>query len=649
MPRYTELDSCHFARVRVLPKSNRRAIGLWSASWYCRLVRRGSCSGCTVNVFSVLPGRLAFCVLGQLLCVMAKRKRRFDARPTTIVEVLQGLPVFRVPRFQRGYAWSTIEVDELLNDLFGDVDLCREYDVDKGELPPPHFVGSVVTASEEESGSALELLDGQQRLATLMALLSVLANHPELHDSEQRQRVNDLLDGVQLGARKGRPKLELQDPDSQVFRWLLGGRRWKLTRAEGRSPLARAIERITADTSDRVQQMLRRCSGHVTARSVVENMIMRVAYTVEFVHISAESLDDAYAVFETLNDRGLALNAADLVKNKILSRAGGSTEMADEWDMIVSTVGRSNIVDFLRHYWISRFDLVRKKDLYRVYQMHIAELSREKLQSFLTELSCAAKHYRVIATPSTPKDELPPDWDATLVETLVHLNDLKIRSCRPLLLAVSSRLDDLKTVASFSEAVAVRYVVVGGGSTSRLEGAFQQARDLIRTGTNAAEALEEAFRDLMPDDDAFRASLARVRVDSQESGWRRILIELERELSNDELEVSGTSAVHIEHVLPQEPREGDLESWGIVSREDSMDVVGSLGNITLLSGKLNQKGSNRSFSEKKTLYRESRLGLNKYFIDLERWGPDEIAVRTISLSDLALRVWPDRPGTPRNA
>jgi len=76
--------------------------------------------------------------------------------------------VFTIPPYQRAYAWTTEESEELLQDLLRAMH-GEEESID--ELPP-YFLGSIVLIKDDEPDA--QVVDGQQRLATLTMLLSAL-------------------------------------------------------------------------------------------------------------------------------------------------------------------------------------------------------------------------------------------------------------------------------------------------------------------------------------------------------------------------------------------------------------------------------------------------------------------------------------------
>jgi uncharacterized protein with ParB-like and HNH nuclease domain len=110
---------------------------------------------------------------------------------------------------------------------------------------------------------------------------------------------------------------------------------------------------------------------------------------------------DAYRVFETLNARGVQLSAADLVKTYLFSLIDkGNRESANaddinaldsQWRAIDDELGKLEFVDFLRAYWMSRYEKVRHKDLFQKVRKTID--SAAKVFEFMRELQDAAEVY----------------------------------------------------------------------------------------------------------------------------------------------------------------------------------------------------------------------------------------------------------------
>ena len=85
----------------------------------------------------------------------------FEAENSTVLDVFfNGIHKFKVPRYQRPYAWNEDEVSEFWNDLIGN--------------PNSYFLGSFIFNNENLKNGYIELVDGQQRLLTITICLAAL-------------------------------------------------------------------------------------------------------------------------------------------------------------------------------------------------------------------------------------------------------------------------------------------------------------------------------------------------------------------------------------------------------------------------------------------------------------------------------------------
>lgn len=543
-----------------------------------------------------------------------------------------GSTAYEIPVFQRAYAWGNAEVDDLLDDLFADHDLTADQTYDE-----PYFLGSIVLAAGDEASSPLAVLDGQQRLTTISLILAVLAAQLKALEDEGHADIRKHLAAGKAGAKKA-PILTLQPSDHDTYARILENGMIELDKQAARTRLGRAVARIRADLEDRLASA--RGKG-ATVEKALWRLVHRVLYGVAFVRIVAPSQSAAFELFETLNDRGLALSAADLVKNKLLAKASKASfeDVVDAWDNIVQTVGEAEIVNFLRFFWIADTEFVRKAKLFERYDKKLKSATPDEITGLVTRLKHLSVAYRHIVSPDEDAETWPEGWPTTLAATLERINDFKARSCRPLFLAVAGDPSALLKAAQFAETLTLRHSVIGEGNANSLERGYDKACRMLREGHDLDTALKEALLPELPRDADFVASLRRVRMARADAAWRRILLVLNQRVSSGETAVLGPKHVHIEHILPQRPSPTLLKSLGLDPQE-AADLVGMLGNLTLLHAKKNHSASNKAFAEKKPLFASSEISLNKALLAKDAWGRTEIEERTEALSRLALEAWP---------
>lgn len=157
---------------------------------------------------------------------------------------------------------------------------------------------------------------------------------------------------------------------------------------------------------------------------------------------------------------------ADLLKVHLFKLFGsGSWKVAkDRWDEIREILSQVKLNTFLRHYWLSTYDVVQEKDLLREFQIKITTIT--SADDFLKELRMEAENYEAIINPTIDF------WNE--IETIELLLDLKLLSAQmplPLLMAGEKVLDrkDFKRLVKIVISFIMRYVTIGERDNKPLE------------------------------------------------------------------------------------------------------------------------------------------------------------------------------------
>jgi len=192
---------------------------------------------------------------------------------------------FRVPQFQRSYAWGAEEVIQLVDDLYYE----SYWLGDASNSDVPYFLGSIVLARKDDE---LLILDGQQRLTTISLILVVLRSELTDLGFEDALQIGKYLVSGKIG-RKKRPKLKLQPEDSELYEKLLGysPKQYKELGHQKRS-LAHAMKKIHARLNEYAEHASKTRNREPvdTFREMLESLL----YGVEFVTIISPSESDAF-------------------------------------------------------------------------------------------------------------------------------------------------------------------------------------------------------------------------------------------------------------------------------------------------------------------------------------------------------------------
>jgi len=250
-----------------------------------------------------------------------------------LAEVLTSARRFLIPEYQRPYIWTKEEVEQLWHDLQG----AFEDVADNGELltdSEAYFLGPIVVANERDaSGAKLSnVVDGQQRLTTLNALLWVIHNCLKAGDAEGTNEKAVELERV-LTLADGRSVLSVAGADQSNFHAIREGTVLDETRELG----------VTG-------RLLRDVVHNMHPNDLIQftNYVLNMS---RFVLVQTDSYADAWYLFRGLNGKGGPLNPADLIKAYVCGTAQDGQAMADIWDSKILPLGNdatSAILDVTR-------------------------------------------------------------------------------------------------------------------------------------------------------------------------------------------------------------------------------------------------------------------------------------------------------------
>lgn len=548
-----------------------------------------------------------------------------EAAEAKIQRVLEGSKQFLVPHFQRPYSWREEQWKMLWSDL---TDL-----IEDAELKP-HFLGPIVSAPARSVPEGVEkrlLIDGQQRLTTLLVLLILIRDHArELGNTKLAERIQDLVtnrheegnDHYKLLPTQGE---DAADSDRDTFMRLVTA----TERRSSRSGIGAAY--------DFFARMLRRKDA-----PDIEALQRSITTRLTLVSIILDEKDNPHRIFESLNGKGRPLSQADLIRNYFFMRLDERDHervYRDLWSPMQQRLGEDALTDFVRHYLTRRGTVVRETDVYSALKTTIDEDKARSPLDHLRQLSLYSEYYDVLLHPEKA-------LSVSLRERLLRLNRLEVTVAYPFLLAVYADFSaDRCTEAALCSILDVieNFVIrrfVAGVPTHGLNKIFPP---LYEQAGASAEFVDGVKRVLAakncPRDEVFRESLGATRLyggGERREKTRLILERLEAALGHKER--VDTSNMSIEHVMPQSLTGHWKVELGENWEEDHDELLHTIGNLTLTS--YNPELSNSSFQEKKAVFAGSHVELNRYFGSVEHWTAKEIERRSEALAELALSLWP---------
>lgn len=531
-------------------------------------------------------------------------------------------PSIVVPDWQRNYSWKAEQIDTFWNDL--EAFFLRQQKTQLSE----YFLGSVVIVNTSDGN--LKLLDGQQRLATSAILLSCIRDKvKEFNNNAALQLQTEYLVKFDHVHEKTIHKLRLNIYDRDFFRQLILDERVEGYKVP--EPKIASHHQILNARKKFEQYLENFAKGLVPKKTFELCMALSKCLLSQMTVISVYSSDEESAadVFETLNDRGIGLSTPDLLRNLVIRRAvsGQQDTVVELWRDLISFASDTQIKNFLRHYWVSRYGDVKTQSLYREIKGVIQEKDLESV-ALSTSLSQSSEIYRQLVDGTTSSTK----FNRLLNDVLDYGS--RARILLPTFLALVEELgaDEAVEAARVVINVFVRHSIIRNLENSPFESAmYEGARD-FRNDKDLDIFLSRIIA-VSPSDksvtDAF-TSLSVVHNGSR----RNILKQFELNArKTEELDIAGSSRVHVEHVYPQKPLPGSR----LPNHEK---IINRLGNLTLLSASINKALQNGTFADKRALLATSEILITREIASSAHWDEASIISRQAKMAELAPSLWP---------
>ena len=571
---------------------------------------------------------------------------------------------FLIPIFQRRYVW---EEEKQWKPLWEDVSSTAErYLREKGTIPVDdmrgHFIGAVVFQFQPHDTKECPkrlVIDGQQRLTTLQLLIGATQKVFEDFDDQSADRLRKFVLNDES---------RIHDDRDHIFKvWPTLKDQAAFRHAMSNEPMNNEYKNsqiVKAHTFFK-QQVHEWINGNPEER--VEALEATMTRLLRTAVISMDATDDPNIIFEVLNDRGTPLIQAELVKNFILYKAGDDgvkihhnhwQKLESNWWMKDTRQGRlfRPRVDTFLHYWITmqRKSEVQTSNVFGAIREYVdKEYADDSIWEVASQIGNMADIYHDIYQ-RIPKTEKSGRADTALDRFLYRWNAMDMGVLTPVLLRLLSfklPSEKLERCLHIIESYLVRRMVCGM-SAKDYNNLFllllqilekENADETIRTFLEKQTADDRIWpSDSMLDNAFLHESLYRLRSRGR---LRFVLVGMENWLREGKTEEQGWKEFNIEHVMPQ----AWDENWPLLldqsvlaeAKAERNRLIHTIGNLTLVTGKLNKSLSNAPWAEKRErLNTYSGLLLKESITSRDVWNEETIKERSRYLAEIATEVWP---------
>lgn len=510
-----------------------------------------------------------------------------------------------VPVYQRQYRWDIGGCEQLLSDVRA---------VSAADATDTHFIGSILSTAagpdDADTGAHLVLIDGQQRLTTLMLLVAALQHTLRHEDPDLAAELSRVL--VQSDD-PARTKLRPHRAWADVFESVVHDRR---------GPGDEGRESRFDDNYAFFRSQIR--PGEAAS-------IWRGLQKLEHVSITLGPDANAQQTFESLNSTGEPLRDHELIHNYVLMGLTHEqqTEIENEFWLPIEEATGDQIGAFWRHYLVmltGREVSSGGRAVYDAFRQRFPRLGVDTLRASAAQWREYAGIYGLLLDPSrTP--------DARIGRQFAYLATFGA-GFAPLLLRLygdhlHGRRDADELIVSLEQvqSLLLRRAIVGI-STDRL------VARLCRAADDGNDALVHAIARITPSDERTRVGLKYGDLPHA----RYVLARLAG--------IDDASGLEIDHVAPVAAGDdwspGGERRWADLSDDEQNSfrtLAQTLGNLTLLEEPLADRAFDASFADKRRVYASSGIPLTADVAAVPEWTTAEIAARTARLTDIFLQVW----------
>lgn len=553
---------------------------------------------------------------------------------------------YRIPDYQRGYAWSNPQLVDFWDDLIRVINkpdsihytgMLTVEKIDKNAV-------SSDSAWEDEKPyfkqgmEAYYVIDGQQRLTTSIILISVLLN---FFKSDQSLLYENKIHWQNIFLYKNFDDFNsyrfgyIKDmPSYEFFKTvILGQDSIYAANVADDTLYTRNLQNAKMFFEDKLKNL---------DSEQLQNVFQRLISSFKFNFYEINSDLDVFVAFETMNNRGKPLSKLELLKNRLiylstLLNDGTSEDKSEQlrsainaaWRTVYEFLGKDSnreLVDddFLRDHWIMYFPEYNREEAkayanyllgeyFTTKRIDTKELTASDISAYVKSIQNSIKHWYQMFNPRAMKENLIQSQTE-----LLRLNHLGFTTFQPLIIsAISQNPEDrdltdlLKSIERF---IFLAFQISRRRTNTQNSHFFKRANQCFNLEISISEMTSEIkkmtdewlsvsnFKNYI--DDIFRNDKGFYSW----NGLRYFLFEYEASLipiNNGVSKVPREDYISrkleesIEHVFPQNP---DNEEWLVLyagfSESELHHLKNSLGNLLILSVSSNASASRRTFKEK---------------------------------------------------
>ena len=596
----------------------------------------------------------------------------------SVSELFGNKNCYFIPKYQRAYVWGEEQVDDFVDDL------SNAFNRRKNQDPKRHFFGGIVTVKTLYPGThnvqQYEVIDGQQRLSTFCLLGNIiLKKFNQLNERASERGNNEVCKKCSIQIKelernylqftqiihediKTVKVLETSGRDDQYYSALIRGEN-----PEKETPSHGNILYSYQKICSRISDLLDNPADHNDYFEKLNLFEQILSTDFKVLHLVTDDRKEAYQLFQVINDRGMPLTDADLLRCKVLELSEEYRDHQNKvekiWDQIVthekteeqlmwvyeSKLGRkprSNALydDYIKTYYefedTDNFDEENVQDL-----LAKTETLGEDIESVRELLACTWPYEN--QTPITA-------WDRDRLAVLIDY--LGNTAAIPLLLSAKKNLDhrQFSEIVQMLERFFFRYKIMCNGHNTALKKIYSEHALGIANAPDDynTEVLRSRLNSLIKDkapESTFLAAIDELlyRPRGSKKNIKYFLLMVDQYLNwydsgctgnptcVDKSRVSDRlGGTTIEHIYPRA-----LVPTSDIFCESLEEVKNKIQNLTVLSSHENSLAGTEAFHNKKTVFSKSSSYLTRQISTYNTWDINQVKTHHELLKKAAVAIF----------
>jgi hypothetical protein len=551
-----------------------------------------------------------------------------EAKEYKIQDILTENKKYIIPAYQRPYSWNPDNVEQLIDDIY------QSYKSDEKE----YFIGSIICINYDDNRT-FEVVDGQQRLTTLILILSqiknVIKNKNIKDDLQNRILPIDIYSDKPEKSNKPRLVIRKKEYDFYVNYILQENFDIPLNNLT-------EVEELFLKNIQIIKKYLKN-KNEIELKSLSKYIL----HNVFVVFVQTDNFTSSFRLFNVLNNRGLSLSNADLIKNALFDAASrknkDSSQVEKAWADIESMIGVRGLNKFLTLHKISKQkdrNRVIKKDLNSYLLILKEDFNNDAVKMSLSLVRSAKNYMKIINN----------DFEHINIRMRIpSLIELYNDECMPVLLAFLNRKTKLNNLSydQFSNFVVIfEKVYMHGWLKKQTKGKREKVSysSLVAINNNLPFHEIIKFVSNHSDNKGLKNSLKNDIYEPRGNQVKLIKIIFTRLYLEEKMEVLSQiqlRRVTIDHILPKKL---DNEYWKEkFTKEDHAVWLNKLGNLVIINGSHNPKSQSKTFEKKKIFYNrlngKSIFDFTKELCETSDWGKSELIKRHDVIINKIILLW----------